>query len=90
MIVIDSKNDKVTIGEIVDNFDKYIVVLDNRKVLMKLFGTYSWVDPLTNEIFGEYNNISIAVQDVDISSMRAFKNFKGYAIWLDKVSDYNE
>jgi hypothetical protein len=84
MKVVKRVNDKVTLGEIVNDFDKYIVITTDGFVLTKAFHNYTWIDILSNEQWGEFDNLSAAVQSVDVKTMYAFDNFTSFGEWVTK------
>lgn len=89
MKVIKSKDDKITLGRLVDNFGEYMIVADHTDfeedgiyVLMHISDSYVWVNIVDNSIWDEAYNLSHALQVVDIENLYAFEDYKKFGEWL--------
>ncbi|MGM0411670.1 MAG: hypothetical protein ACQEQF_13035 [Bacillota bacterium] len=87
MKVVERKDNKVTLCELISNFDNYIVVniIDGYiYILIKAAGNFIWMDIENDIIWNEFSNLSSAIQAVNIKDMHAFYHYKDFAKWLGK------
>ena len=88
MKVVKRKDKKISISELVKNFNKYIIVANKEEciyVLINWVEDFVWINLRDNGIWDECSNVSAALQAVDIEELYAFDSYRDFAEWLEKI-----
>ena len=87
MRIIQTKNNLVSVNELIRGFRKYIIATKvNNKVfvLLRVKNKYYLQSLKENTILGEYSDLSIALQENDLDNFRAFRSPSEFGGWLNE------